>query len=92
MAVIVMTVYSDRDLDPRDVQCLGIHQDDLARLRKGWNGNQPDRLPVWSVNQPCPKLGLGPDKVEVRTLLHDKGLVVLEGVGPWFGSVSRLMG
>lgn len=70
------------DLDPGHVQRLGVHEDDLARGGEGRDRDQPHRLPVLAPYHLGAEPGLAAYEVEVRTRVHDEGVVVLEGVAP----------
>jgi hypothetical protein len=81
------------DLDFRHVQRLHVHQDDFFRGGKGGDGYQSDYLALWSTDDFGAELGLAPDEVEVRTRLHDEGVVILKGVAPCSvtATVTRLV-
>lgn len=77
-----MTHLAHDDLDPRHVQRLAIHEDDLARGGKRRDRDQPHRLPVIASYHLGAESGLAAYEVEVWTRLHDEGIVVLKGVAP----------
>lgn len=82
-AFLFFSFLASSDLNPRHVQRLGIDEDDLAGGGEGGDGDEPHGLAVFAADHLGAELGLAADEVEVRTGVHDEGVVVLEGVAPW---------
>ena len=70
--------------DPHNLrfQRLRIHKHQFPSLRKFRHGNQSDRLALRTLNLSRVKFRLRADEEEMRTGVHDKWVIVLEGVAP----------
>ena len=65
-----------------NLQCIGIHENDLARLFELGNCNDSDGLSNWPCNDSCLEFGLISHEKYMWCLIHDKRIFVLVWVRP----------